>query len=291
MTVVSDGACRRFIGRLTGGQEGPSEMTGPARFSRFPLVPIRTAMTASTLTNKSTPAELRVEDNVHDSLCLLADLYEYNHWTFSRVRPFLGDRVCDVGCGNGNFIQFLLDRKRVIGLDPFDPSLEVANRRFRDHTNVEFVCGTLADCPNEQIPAESFDSVVCMRLLDSLENDVESLSSMRRLCRSNGRVIIVASAHMSAYGELDRAVGHRRRYNRRSLRNAFESANLRVIHSSYINALGYFGWWFNSRILKRREIPAGPAHNLNRLAPCLDALERLVPPPLGQSILMVGTPS
>ena len=248
-------------------------------------------MTASTLATKSSPVEFGVRDNVHDSLCLLADLYEYNHWTFSRIRPFLGGSVCDVGCGNGNFIQFLLDRKRVVGLDPFHPSLEAASHRFRDHANVGFVCGTLADCPNDQIPAESFDSVVCMRLLDSLEDDVESLSGMRRLCRANGHVIIVASAHMSAYGELDRAVGHRRRYNRRSLKKAFESANLRVIHSSYINALGYFGWWFNSRILKRRQIPTSPANILNRLAPYLDALERLVPPPLGQSILMVGTPS
>jgi len=130
-----------------------------------------------------------------------------------------------------------------------------------------------------------------MRLLDSLEDDVASLSGMRQLCRANGNVIIVASAHMSAYGQLDLSVGHRRRYNRRSLRRAFEAANLQVVHSTYLNMPGYFGWLFASRILKRRQVTAGPANIVNHLAPYLDAFERFVPPLFGQSILMVGKPA
>ena len=198
--------------------------------------------------------------------------------------------MCDVGCGNGNFIQFLLDRKCVVGLDPFNPSLEAAKRRFRDHANVEFVCGTLADCPNDQIPAESFDSVVCMRLLDSLEDDVESLLAMRGLCRSNGHVIIVASAHMSAYGSLDRSFGHCRRYNRRSLRRAFKAAGLRVTNSSYMNAIGYFGWIWEGRVRRRTTLSRSSARTFNRLVPFVDAFERLIRFPFGQSLVMVGTP-
>jgi len=203
---------------------------------------------------------------------------------------FLGASVCDIGCGTGNFIRFLLDRSRVVGLEPYGPSYDAASARFRDHRNIGFVHDCLTNCPNDRLHAESFDSVVCMRLLDSLEDDVASLSSMRQLCRPNGNVIIVASAHMSAYGKLDSSVGHLRRYNKRSLSRAFTSAQLRVVHSSYINMPGYFGWFFASRILKRQLVPSGPANILNRLAPYLDAFERFIPPLFGQSILMVGKP-
>ncbi len=247
-------------------------------------------MSTQTIIASASQAMPSVEDKVHDSLGMLAEMYEYNHWTYSRLRPYLGDSIFDIGCGNGNFIRFLLDKSRVVGLEPFGPSYDEAIARFRDHANIEFVQDCLTNCPNDQIPAASFDSVVCMRLLDSLENDVASLSGMRQLCSPNGNVIIVASAHMSAYGKLDRSVGHRRRYNKRSLRRVFEAARLRVVHTSYMNMPGYFGWMISSRILKRRHVTAGPANIVNRLSPYLDAFERFVPPLFGQSIIMVGKP-
>ncbi len=235
--------------------------------------------------------EQSIEAKVHDSLEMLADLYAYNHWYYQAVRPHLRGSICDVGCGTGNFIHFLLNHERVVGIDPYGESLDVARERFHRHANVRFVQARLSDVPNDTVPAGSFDTVICVRLLDSMEDDVDSLRRMRRLCHDDGNVVIVASAHMSAYGELDRAVGHRRRYNRRSLARAFQEAGLSVTHSTYQNRLGYFGWLWQSRILRRRGIPTSGARTLDRLVPFLDAFERIVHPPFGQSIIMVGTPS
>jgi len=97
-------------------------------------------------------------------------------------------------------------------------------------------------------------------------------------------------AHMSIYGALDRSFGHCRRYNRRCLGRAFEAAGLRPTYSFYMNALGYFGWWWHSRLLRREQIPVQTGRFFNRLVPLLDAIERILPPPFGQSLVMVGTP-
>lgn len=229
-----------------------------------------------------------VEAKVHDSLEMLGELYAYNHWFYNRLRPFLHGSVCDVGSGTGNFLQFLLNHERVVGIEPYLPSLKATRERFVMHRNVEFVQAWLEDCPNDNVPPDSFDTVICLRQLASMEDDVGTLSRMGQLCRPSGNVVIVAAAHMSLYGELDRAVGHLRRYNRRKLSRAFQAAGLTVTHGSYINSLGYFGWLWQSRVLRRKRIPMSGAGALNRLVPFIDVFERIFKPPFGQSIIMVG---
>lgn len=222
---------------------------------------------------------------------LLSQLDRYNRWLVDKVSPFIAGEVCEVGCGTGNMIQFLLHHKRVVGLEPFAPSLEIARRLFAKHLNVTFFGHWLADCPNEDLPPQSFDTVVCMNCLEHIEDDVDAMVRMRSLCRSDGRVVILVPAHMSAFGGLDRTAGHFRRYNKKMLRRVFHEADMRVSEEAYLNFLGYFGWLWFARILGREQLPSKPAKLFNRLVPILDTLERIFRPPFGQSLIMVGEPA
>jgi len=177
-----------------------------------------------------------------------------------------------------------------VGLEPSRASFDRVKARFARHLNLRFVSGSLDECPNSEVPAGRYETVVCMNVLEHIRDDVDALERMRRLCSQKGRVVVLVPAHMCIYGELDRAVGHYRRYTRRALRQAFEQAGLRATYSFHLNALGFFGWWWHSRVLKRERIPVDAGRFFNRLVPFLDAAERLIPPPFGQSVIMVGTP-
>jgi len=227
---------------------------------------------------------------VHTSLEVLSELYNYNHWLFNKVRPFVGETVCEVGCGIGNITQFLLNRRQVVGIEPLAASLRQSTERFRDHLNTRFFNGVLQDCPNETVPAGAFDTVLCMNVLEHIEDDVGALNTMRLLCGPHGRVVILVPAHMSIYGELDRAFGHCRRYNHKSLAAVFSKAGLLPTYGRYMNAIGYFGWFWEGRCLRRQQINLQSARLFNRLVPFIDAFERLLPLPFGQSLLMVGRP-
>lgn len=229
-------------------------------------------------------------EQVHSSLELISELYNYTHWLFNSVRPFIQGRVCEVGCGIGTVTQFLLNHERVVGIEPFAESFLRARERFCYHLNVQIVNCMLEDCPNQAVPAGFFDSVVCLNVLEHIEDDVDSLSRMARLCRPGGRVIILVPAHTCIFGELDRAYGHFRRYNRGALRQAFAAAGLQVSYGTYLNVLGFFGWWWQSCWLGRRQITARASRFFNRLVPFMDAFERVVRLPFGQSLIMVGTP-
>ena len=226
---------------------------------------------------------------VYDSLELIAELYNYSHWIFSRIRPFIHGELCEVGCGIGNITQFLLNQQRVVGIEPEAEFAQLARRRFADHRNVVIERFTLEQCPNDKVAAESFDTVICINVLEHIEQDVEALGRMKQLVRPGGRVVIFVPAHMSLYGSLDRALGHCRRYSRRSLARVFSQAGLSVGRSFYMNAVGCFGWLWSGRILRRQRIGAMAAQGFEKLVPFVDAFERIIRPPFGQSLVMTGS--
>lgn len=235
--------------------------------------------------------EILADAEIRTSLELLSELYNYNHWIFNKIRPFLRGRLCEIGCGIGTITQFMLNHERVVGIEPSPPSLETARERFADHLNVEIIQGFLSDCPCENVPAAGFDTVICLNVLEHIEDDVDALKRMSEMCAAKGRVVILVPAHMSIFGRLDRSFGHWRRYSRRSLRRTFARAGIDVTYSRYMNSLGYFGWWWQSRIRRRNQIPVQSARVFNRIVPFLDAIERLIPFPFGQSLIMIGTPA
>ncbi len=239
---------------------------------------------------RAQPTAVPADAEVRTSLELLSELYNYNHWIFNKIRPFLRGRVCEIGCGIGTITQFMLNHEKVVGVEPSAKSQRAAQERFAEHLNVEIAQRFLSDCPCDTVPAGKFDSVICLNVLEHIEDDVDALQRMSQLCAPKGRVIIFVPAHMSIYGQMDRSFGHWRRYNRKTLRQTFENAGLKTQHSFYMNSLGYFGWWLQGRLLKRNQVPIESARLFNRMVPFLDAIERLLPLPFGQSVVMVGTP-
>jgi len=235
--------------------------------------------------------KLPAEKATRTSLVLLREQYNYNHWIYSNLRPFVRGRICDVGCGIGNITQFLLNHDQIVGIEPSADSFREAQAFFSNHLNVRLVNAFLSDVPQEVAPDGSFDTVLCVNVLCEIEDEVAALRDMRRLCRPGGSVVVLAAAHMGLYGALDRAYGFHRRHSRRSMRLSFEAAGLRPTTAFYMNALGFFGWWWHSRVLKRRQISTGSTQFFERLVPFLQTLERVVRPPFGQSLVMVGTPA
>jgi SAM-dependent methyltransferase len=232
--------------------------------------------------------ELAVGSEIHTSLEVIGKLYNYNHWIFNKVRPFIRGSVCEIGSGIGNITQFLLNHERVVGVEPYGRSFRSASERFAAHRNVSFAPCTLEQCPNENLEADSFDTVVCLNVLEHIADDLDALRRMRALCRVGGRVVILVPALMGLYGSLDHSFGHYRRYGRRGLRRLFEQAGLRVVWSSYMNAIGVIGWLWEGRVLRRRNISTQSAKTFNRMVPFVDAFERVFRPPFGQSVIAVG---
>jgi SAM-dependent methyltransferase len=225
------------------------------------------------------------------SLEVLEGLYLYNHWIFSKIRPFIGDNILEVGAGIGNITQFLLNYSRVVALEPHWPSAQRAKNNFRSHGNIEVVQATLEKFTDGRNGDAAFDTVICLNVLEHIENDVLALRDMKNCLSDSGQIIILVPALKALFGNLDRSFGHYRRYNRRILRQRFQEAGLHEVKSFYMNMPGVLGWFLHSKILQRRQINPQSAQRFEKTVPYISAVESLVSPPLGQSLIMVGKPS
>jgi len=222
------------------------------------------------------------------SLDLLHDTYNYNHWIFSLIRPYLGTRVVEIGSGPGNLTQFMLNVDELVCVEP---EAEYSNRLSAmavSHRNM-----TVKACCLDDVLGQSenykgrFDSVVCLNVLEHIEDHTAAMMTMQSLLRVGGRIILFVPAVQFAYGSMDNALNHFRRYSKRDVKALCGNIGGRLVKCRYVNLLGLIGWWWCGRVRKDALIVPEKARVMDRLVPFVSALERIVPIPIGQSILAV----
>lgn len=222
-----------------------------------------------------------------ETLNQLADLDQYNFWLYEQIAAGLGQRVLEVGAGTGNITQFLsAGGRQVVATDVVPGYRRELEALFADSWHVKVGQFNL----DKAVPAEyaaQFDSVVCLNVLEHIENDLYALEQMRAALTPGGKLSLLVPAHQFLYGEFDRAVGHFRRYEKRELREKLQQSGFQVRELKFFSLLAMLPWFINGRLLKRDYLPAGQANLANKLVPLLK-LEKLIGPPCGISLVAIA---
>jgi ubiquinone/menaquinone biosynthesis C-methylase UbiE len=212
----------------------------------------------------------------------------YFAWQHRLVSRELGRRVVEIGCGIGNFTRLMLDREAILAVDAEPGCIDRLTQRFPHQSNLRAVaCDVMAP---EFREFESFraDSCVCLNVLEHIERDADALRQMAKVLAPGGVIILLVAASPSLYGRIDELLGHQRRYTRASITRLAREAGLTVKTAYYLNAVGFFGWWTNSHILKRDAQSSAQIQFFDRfVVPVASRLEEIVHPPFGQSLFVV----
>ena len=213
----------------------------------------------------------------------------FNEEVWAKVEPFLGEEILEVGMGIGIFTEKLLGRGKVFGVEIVPEFVEEARRRLGVRPGLESL---VADIGGAVLPdslrGRTFDTIVCMNVLEHIEDDQGTLSRFLALLKPGGKLVLVVPAYRCLYNPLDAHDGHFRRYERAELKEKLETAGFSVVHESRFNLFGIVGWFVNGTILRRKDLPAGQMGLFNKVAPLLFWIEHLVGPPMGLSLLAVG---
>src|SRR5215467_11631409 len=125
-------------------------------------------------------------DMVEESLALtttldqLAKLDRYNYWIYENISHALGRRVLEVGSGTGNITQFLCAGGReVMATDVIPGYRNELERTFSHYPNVIVEKFDLTAKAPDAIVTNPFDSVVCLNVLEHIEDDHFALEQMR----------------------------------------------------------------------------------------------------------------
>jgi SAM-dependent methyltransferase len=221
------------------------------------------------------------------TLRIMSGAGNYNRWLAELIQPYLGTRILEVGAGIANMTQWLLPGKYVVATDPDPAYLAVLRENMRAHPNVAIRSLKLPWVGSEWA-AEKLDTAVLLNILEHVEEDVKSLENLGKILAAPARVVIFVPAMPRLYGSLDRALGHYRRYSDRELRDKIRQAGLVLEHLRYCNFVGMFGWWFYSKVARRKLLPAFQVRIFDHLVPLLARAERRFEPVRGQSLLAVA---
>ncbi len=119
----------------------------------------------------------------------------YHNWILDQISP--GDRVIDVGCGDGLLLQKLAARcAEAIGIEPHGPSAEAARLRLAGMTNAEVLNTSFEDYGGTEADAVIFAaSIHHMYMAAALEKAASLLAP-------GGRIIIVGCARPEGAGNM-----------------------------------------------------------------------------------------
>jgi len=230
--------------------------------------------------------------NVADQARMAAAV-NYFAWQARLVKPELGQRVVEIGCGSGNFTGMLLDRDAVFALDVDPDCIERINQRFRDRGNLQTAVCNASELLVEQMPLDELrqfqpDSLVCLNVLEHIPDDRGALRGMAAILPAGGIIVLIAPAFEFLYGPIDLNLGHHRRYSRASMMKLAQDCGLAIKKLRYMNCAGFFGWWWNARAFKREAQSERQIAFFDRcVVPIISRVEAWVRPPFGQSLFVV----
>jgi 2-polyprenyl-3-methyl-5-hydroxy-6-metoxy-1,4-benzoquinol methylase len=209
-------------------------------------------------------------------LLLLESSMERNYdWVYSIIEPFLGHSLLEVGSGVGVISRHIVERGDPVVLSDHHPVyLEYLKSRFRDYSNVSY---QILDLNSERydVGGRQIDTIVCLNVLEHIEDDMHVLRGFAGLLPPGGRVVLQVPNYPALFGSLDASYGHFRRYTRRVLAERLGRAGFRVVSLRNFNPLAIPGWIVSAKILRAKTLDIRSTRLFNAFVPIARRLDFL----------------
>jgi glycosyltransferase involved in cell wall biosynthesis len=217
----------------------------------------------------------------------LDQLKRYNQWIWERLRPFIGQRVLEVGAGSGTWTRFMYGRELIVATDKETAYVDRLRNRFRRKPGIVIERLDLDSDSALELARYDFDTVTCINVLEHTNDDVASLRRVHELLQPGGRIVVYVPAGKALFGSLDKGVGHQRRYERDEITNKLKEARFEIEDVAYQNKVARFAWWLNSRVLRRNALPPAQSKFFDFLVPMIKKIEG-THPSSGLSLIAVA---
>ena len=228
------------------------------------------------------------------SLFTIFEEFKKNHWYYKFRRKIITEHltnnsfILDVGSGTGYLASELLKKGfKVVGLD-----IDMDAIPYLKSREVNFVIGDGNSLP---FKGESFDFILAIDVLEHIKDDKKFLSSLVKVIKKGGGLIINVPAIQSLWTERDRIYGHLRRYGKSELINKLNSIQLKVEKIKVWNCLLAFPIFFIRHLIFRKDFDAKKEllkekeitnRHMNKLLYNLLAFEWKLQIPFGSSLFV-----
>lgn len=176
----------------------------------------------------------------------------FNRWMADTIRPYLGAQVLEIGAGMGNLTRELSPkRQRYVATDIDEQHLTRLKRQLAHFPNLEVHVCNLESKTDFNCFQNQMESIVCLNVLEHVNDDMQGLRNMYESLKPGGRALILVPEGPNLYGKLDEVLGHYRRYSREELQAKLQQAGFRVENIVNFNRVSRPGWYVTGKVLKR----------------------------------------
>jgi glycosyltransferase involved in cell wall biosynthesis len=205
---------------------------------------------------------------------------QYLSWLARELRPHIGGEVLEIDAGIGNITARLIGKRALYVAGEKDPlHLHALRNRFLRTPNV--AVRRLDPEISEDLAGleRRFDTVLCLNVLEYVEDPGVALASLRAVLKPDGVVVVLVPNGPALFGSLDRRLGHKRRYSSGEARRLLESQGFAVEDIYSFNKAGAAAWWVNGRVLGSTHINKAVLKIFDKTVWLWSRLDRLMPWP------------
>ena len=221
----------------------------------------------------------------------LARADRFNSWMADVIRPFLGTRLLEIGSGTGNLTRRLVPRDVYVASDVNPLYLKTLENLTSDRPYLAARYTDVTDLASYPQLAGGFDSVVCLNVIEHVDDDLGALRNIRSVLAEGGRAVVLVPQGPWNFGTLDQVLGHKRRYTEDSLRRVAVQAGLEVKQVIRFNRVSSLPWFLNGRVMRKKDFGIVQIKIVDWITPISRVLDRFLPfPPLSLIAVMERRP-
>jgi len=177
----------------------------------------------------------------------------YVQWLVGLLRPHLGDRILEIGAGIGNLCGSLMGRRVLYVAGENDRLyLHALRNRFLRTPNVRVA---EVDPRNPIAVDGEFDTAIAANVLEFAEDPAVIAANLAAKLRTGGKPLVIVPNGPGLYCNLDRTLGHKRRYSQAVLEGVLNGAGFEVKEIHGFNRMSTIAWVINGKLFGSKALP------------------------------------
>jgi glycosyltransferase involved in cell wall biosynthesis len=198
--------------------------------------------------------DLYVEPYGKDYLNNLNGTPAYVQWITSLLRPYLGDRVLEIGAGIGTITGRLMGRRLdYVACESAPLYFHSLRNRFLRTPHVQVRQASPESAKDFQELLD-FDTVICLNIIEYAEDPGAVLTNVNRALKLGGRLLILTPQGPGLMGSLDGKMGVKRRFRPDDVVKLLADSGFEVEKVHDINKISKPIWFLHSKVLQTEHI-------------------------------------